>query len=93
MFLFALLAAGVLTAAPIPTPPTYCPPPKATQTLADNARLLRPQDLRGDEGAQTLASLPPADMELAVARTVAGCPLPLVVREKVQGDGRFGKRR
>lgn len=65
-----------------------CPATGMTQ-----ARLLRPQDLRGDAGARTLGSLPRANMEFTVSRDVGGCNLPAVVREDVQGDGRFARGR
>jgi hypothetical protein len=89
MFIASLLAAGAVTAGPVRiVPPDICPRPTAF-----HARLLRPEDRRGDAGAQTLQSLPPANMELAVNRQVAGCTVPAVVRENVQGDGRFSRGR
>jgi hypothetical protein len=57
------------------------------------ALLLRPQDRRGDRGAQSLGSLPPAHLHLTVMRSVDGCAVSTVVRENVQGDGRFAKPR
>jgi hypothetical protein len=37
--------------------------------------------------------MPQADLHLAVARSIDGCSVSTVVREKVQGDGRFAKPR
>ncbi len=97
MLVSMLLAAG-LVAAPPPKvtmagrriAPIGCPAEGALMTRnADPALLLRPQDRRGDRGAQALESLPPANLELAVARSVGGCAISSVVRENVQGDGRF----
>ncbi|MFN3512886.1 MAG: hypothetical protein ACK41C_07575 [Phenylobacterium sp.] len=89
MLIASLLASAAVTAAPARiVPPDLCPRPTAF-----HARLLRPEDRRGDAGAQTLQSLPPAHMELAVHREVAGCTVPVVVRENVQGDGRFSRGR
>ena len=50
--------------------------------------LLRPQDRR-DARARKLADLPKADKEIAVARTIGGCAVPVGVRYSVEGDGRF----
>ena len=95
MIAAALLAAATFTmVGPMRVAPAdVCPRPKAFHASLDAARLLRPQDQRGDAGAQTLKSLPPADMHLAVDRSVAGCAVPTVAREDVQGDGRFARPR
>jgi len=86
MIASALLAAFVVYGAP----PRPCPGQGVMIVRnAEPALLLRPQDRRGATGAQSLASLPPADMHLTVTRSVAGCALSTVVRENVQGDGRF----
>jgi len=45
-----------------------------------------PRDFR--PGIHTLADLPPAHMEIAVERSIGGCPAPIIVRYDVQGDGR-----
>ncbi len=63
------------------------------ETRVDPTLLLRPQDRRGGSGAQSLASMPPADMHLTVLRSVGGCAVSTVVRENVQGDGRFARPR
>lgn len=45
---------------------------------------------RGDPGAvKRLDTLPKANHEKAVLRTVGGCAAPMVVGYQVQGDGRF----
>lgn len=38
-----------------------------------------------------LGDLPKAALILPVLRTVGGCPVPTVVRNEVEGDGRFAK--
>lgn len=90
MLVSALLALAVTAA-----PPRACPSEGATMVRAtpEPALLLRPQDRRGDRGAQSLASLPPAKMQLTVMRSVGGCAIPTVVREQASGDGRFAKPR
>lgn len=87
-----LLAATAVLAQP---PSTTCPT-EATLQVSDPAQpalLLRPQDKRGPAGAQTLASLPPAGMHLTVMRSVGGCAVSTMVRQNVQGDGRFARPR
>ena len=94
-----LLAAAITVMATAPGEPlprsARCPSHGVieTSTQTSPALLLRPQDRRGDAGAQSLASLPPADMHLTVLRSVAGCAVSTIVREKVQGDGRFARPR
>lgn len=86
--LLTALAATTLSAPPAPSCPKL--------QVADPARpaaLLRPQDRRGPDGAQTLASLPPAGMHLTVMRSVGGCAVSTMVRQNVQGDGRFARPR
>ncbi len=94
--LLALAGAAALSAtlvAPSEFPNTdRCPAQGVTQAKAGGV-LLRPQDRRGDAGAQTLGSLPPARMEVTVLRSVAGCTLPVVMREDVQADGRLARPR
>ncbi len=94
MIVSALLAAAALTASVIAPPPKPCPVDGRLE-VSDRlpALLLRPQDRRGQGGAQTLASLPPANLELTVIRSVDGCDVSTVIREKVQGDGRFARPR
>jgi hypothetical protein len=96
--LLALLAAASVTAAPAYRPVINPESPKAGGVIcpaagAMKARVLRPQDRRGEAGAQTLASLPPASMEYTVARDIGGCNVPALVRQNVQGDGRFAPGR
>ena len=94
MIVSALLAAAALTASVVAPPPKPCPANGRLEVSAPSpALLLRPQDRRGADGAQTLASLPPANLELPVIRSVDGCAVSTVVREKVQGDGRFARPR
>lgn len=96
MIVSALLAAS-LAVAPPPSRmtthrirPAACPAEGHLMVRSrEPALLLRPEDQRGDRGAQALASLPPANLELTVARSVGGCAISSIVRENVQGDGRF----
>lgn len=86
--LLTALAATTLSAPPAPSCPKL--------QVADPARpaaLLRPQDRRGPDGAQTLASLPPDGMHLTVMRSVGGCAVSTMVRQNVQGYGRFARPR
>ena len=90
MIVSALLAVAIVAA----PPPKPCPIDGRFEVSDRSpALLLLPEDRRGAAGAQTLASLPPANMELAVIRSVGGCSVSTVVREKVQGEGRFAKPR
>ena len=94
MIVSALLAAAALTASVVTPPQKPCPADgRLDVSNRSPALLLRPQDRRGADGAQTLASLPPANLELTVIRSVDGCAVSTVIREKVQGDGRFAKPR
>ena len=91
MAAFLLLTALVATTLSAPPAPS-CP----KLQVADPARpaaLLRPQDRRGPDGAQTLASLPPDGMHLTVMRSVGGCAVSTMVRQNVQGYGRFARPR
>ncbi|WP_332765057.1 hypothetical protein [Phenylobacterium sp.] len=98
MIVSALLAAS-LVAAPPPlrmtmhrVRPGDCPAEGRMMVRSrEPALLLRPQDQRGDGGARSLEGMPPANLELAVARSVGGCAVSTVVRENVEGDGRFTK--
>ncbi len=90
----ASLLLAALAATAITTPPTPSCPKEASLQVADPARpaaLLRPEDRRGPDGAQTLASLPAAGMHLTVMRSVDGCAISTQVRQNVQGDGRFAR--
>lgn len=94
MIVSALLAAATVTASVVAPPPKPCPVDGRLEVSNRSpALLLRPQDRRGVDGVQTLASLPPANLELTVIRSVDGCDVSSVVREKVQGDGRFARPR
>ncbi|HEY9235998.1 MULTISPECIES: hypothetical protein [Phenylobacterium] len=87
-----LLIAATIAMTPAPR---ACPPEASVQAAfpaAPNA-LLRPQDRRGDRGAQTLGSMPKADLHQTVIRSIDGCPISSRIRENVQGDGRFARPR
>lgn len=95
-----LAAAAAVGASPqidaqvVEQPPVRaCPPEAAVHAAWRAGALLRPQDRRGDQGAQTLGSLPPADVHLAVLRSVRGCSVPTKIRDDYQGDGRFARPR
>lgn len=89
-----LLVAQVVAAAPA-APREWVPrlhphgvelgaaPPACRQTVTE---VSGPRDFR--PGVHTLADLPPAHMEIAVERSIGGCPAPIIVRYDVQGDGR-----
>jgi hypothetical protein len=70
------------------SPQLLCAPPTATDASDAAASLLRPQD-RKNLKARKLADLPRANKEVAVARTIGGCAVPVGVRYSVEGDGRF----
>jgi len=70
-------------------PQVICQPQGAMQTSGP-ALLLRPQD-RKNLRVQKLADLPKANKEVAVARTIGGCAVPVGIRYSVEGDGRFAK--
>ena len=91
MVVSALLAAATMVM--VTHPPVRACPAGGAMEVSDKALLLRPQDKRGDAGAQTLASLPKANLQLTVLRSAGGCALSTVVRENVEGDGRFAKPR
>ncbi|MDP3852100.1 hypothetical protein [Phenylobacterium sp.] len=100
MIVSALLAASLVIAPPPFRMTTHrarsgaCPAEGMMMVRSmEPALLLRPQDQRGDRGARSLESLPPADLHLTVMRSVGGCAVSSVVREKVQGDGRFAPSR
>ena len=86
-----LLITVALAAAPGPVS-RACPADGLIQANAP-AALLRPQDQRGDRGAQTLGSMPKADLHQTVLRSIDGCPISSKIRENVQGDGRFARPR
>jgi hypothetical protein len=52
------------------------------------ASLLRPQD-RAAIRMLKLGDLPKANKEIAVARYVGGCAVPVGIAYRVEGDGRF----
>jgi len=91
--LAAAVASMMLAPGERPSTAARCPGEGLIEARSGPAALLRPQDRRGDAGAQTLGSMPQADLHLAVARSIDGCSVSTVVREKVQGDGRFAKPR
>lgn len=64
--------------------------PVLQTSLLDPALLLRPQD-RAALKFSRLGDLPKANKEVAVARTVGGCAVPVAIRYSVEGDGRFAK--
>lgn len=87
MVVSALLLSAMIAAHP---PVKACPAEGALEVSNPSpALLLRPQDRRGDSGA--LGSLPKADLQLTVLRSIGGCAVSTVIREKVEGDGRFAR--
>jgi hypothetical protein len=50
-----------------------------------------PSQPKWDPKLRRLGDLPKAHLEIAVNRTVGGCPAPVIVRYDVQGDGRAAK--
>ena len=68
-------------------PEVLCPPSGATNASDGDPMLLRPQD-RKELRARRLADLPRANWEVAVARTIGGCAVPVGIRYGVEGDGR-----
>jgi hypothetical protein len=94
--MIALLLAAQVAAAPPPAAPReWVPrlnphgvelgaaPPACRQQVTE---VSGPRDFR--PGIHTLADLPPAHLEIAVERSIGGCPAPIIVRYDVQGDGR-----
>lgn len=69
-------------------PEVLCPAAIVTDASAAAPSLLRPQD-RKDLRPRNLADLPKANQEVAVARTVGGCVVPVGIRYSVEGDGTF----
>ena len=70
-------------------PEAACRPQGYAQTsFADPVLLLRPQE-RAAIREIKLADLPKANLEIAVARNIAGCAAPVVVSYGVEGDGHF----
>jgi len=93
--MIALLVSAVALISPLTSyrvadlgPSVVCKPVGALQTSspASPALLYR----HGDPGAvKRLDTLPKANHEKAVLRTVGGCSRPMVVGYEVEGDGRF----
>lgn len=97
-----VLALGVATAAPPQAPPiriiidrhgmnlraSVCRAGVITASGPGAISLLRPQD-RAEVKRRRLGDLPKAHKEIAVERTVDGCPAPLIVSYDVEGDGHF----
>ena len=88
-----LLAAGALA---LPNPAPLAAPPlcKGVATLrasaAAPALLVRP---RTEARALKLTDLPKANKEIAVARSIDGCAIPVGISYRVEGDGRFAADR
>jgi len=86
----AILAAAVIAVAPthaLPGPrtallaaPAACPDAWRTTPIA-----------RGPARFSKLGDLPKAALMLPVLRLVEGCPAPTIVRDQVEGDGRFAR--
>ena len=74
------------------SPQVLCPPATATDASNASASLLRPQDQKNLR-ARKLGDLPKANKEVAVARTIGGCAVPVGVRYGVEGAGRFASGR
>lgn len=91
--MFAILAAATsLAATPQESPRTvvYSAPP----SRACGFWRLEPTEATARLRAQRLGELPRANHELTVLRTDEnGCSKAVVVRENVNGDGRFAKNR
>lgn len=69
-------------------PTAVCKPVGALQTSAPASPALLYR--HGDPGAvKRLDTLPKANHEIAVLRTVGGCSQPMVVGYEIEGDGRF----
>jgi hypothetical protein len=72
-------------------PQVVCRPQGAMHTSdGAPALLLRPRD-RQAVRMRKLGDLPKANKEIAVARTVAGCAVPVGIRYQVEGDGTFAR--
>ena len=69
-------------------PQVLCPPSGTTNASNGDRSLMRPQDWKNLH-PRTLADLPKANLEVAVARTVGGCAVPVGIRYSVEGDGTF----
>jgi len=86
----ALPAAGVATNKPLIDRNGLNLIPSACRagitTAAGPSALLRPQD-RAELKFRRLGDLPKAHLEIAVERSVGGCPAPIIVRYDVEGDG------
>lgn len=91
--LLSMMLVSAISAQVVGQPPARACPSQGVMEVSQPALLLRPQDQRGDRGAQTLGSMPKADLHQTVLKSVGGCALSTVVREDVQGDGRFAKPR
>ncbi|MDO8798916.1 hypothetical protein [Phenylobacterium sp.] len=75
-----LLLAAVLAAQPAPGSANACP------------NYFRPTPAKVETLKPTkLADLPKAALIAPVMRMVQGCPVPTVVRDVAEGDGRFAK--
>jgi hypothetical protein len=86
--MFVLLAAAMVAA----TPPAALPYPQSP-TACDrwNATPVRRAPADG-RAAHNLGKEPAADLHLLVLRRDSrGCSVPVIVRYRVEGDGRFAK--
>ena len=89
-----LLATNLMTATPAVFPARPIRLLRPGEILGDVPAACLPQvtQVSGPSGFQPgvhkLGDLPPAHMEIAVERTVGGCPAPIIVRYDVEGDGR-----
>jgi hypothetical protein len=72
-------------------PQVLCPAPGTTEASDAASSLLRPQD-RKNLRVRSLAELPKANKEVAVARTIGGCAVPVGIRYSVEGDGSFAPK-
>lgn len=82
----ALLIAAALAAQVHAQPPSQ----SFKGPCADYWRAMPVTDFR-PKPAQKLGDLPRAALILPVLRTVQGCPVPTIVRDVAEGDGRFAK--
>ncbi len=86
---------AILAAAAIAVAPTHALPGPRTALLAapdacPNAWRTTPVS-QGLARLSKLGDLPKAALMLPVLRLVDGCPAPTIVRDQVEGDGRFAK--
>jgi hypothetical protein len=96
--MLTLLLAGQIAAAPPPMMAPIKPWPFGAAALNDIPAACRlvPTAVADKTGwpprLRRLGDLPRANLEIAVHRTVGGCPAPLIVRYDVDGAGSAGGR-